>query len=130
MVHGLGYRVVTDLMGPYLGMYHHVYFDRFFTSPTLIEHLEQNRTYSCSTVMLNRRRLPDDAKRLKLRRRGDTVFRQKGNEVLTVWKDKRQVNLLSTNSNAKMVDNPRKPEAVIKYNAHMGGVDKRDQLRS
>ena len=128
--HGLGYRVVMDMMEPYLDKNHHVYFDRFFTSVKLMEDLEEAGTYACATVMLNRRGLPTDARRLKLRERGANYFRQKDNVVLSVWKDKRQVSALSTYSNAVMNQQPQKPEAIVKYNAHMGGVDKADQLRS
>ena len=128
--HGLGHRVVMNMMHPYLNRNHHVYFDRFFTSTQLMEDLEEAGTYACATVMLNRRGLPNEARRLKLRRRGETFFRQKENEVLTVWKDKRQVSVLSTNSNATVQERARKPDAVLNYNAHMGGVDKTDQLRS
>ena len=126
--HGLGYRVVMDMIQPYLGLHHHLYFDRFFTSPALVENLETQATYCCATVQLNRVGIPAACKKLKLRNRGDVVFQQKGNEVLSVWKDKRQVSILSTNANAQMDDG--KPQAVHQYNRHMGGVDKQDQLRS
>ena len=61
-------------------------------------------------------------------------FKQKGNVLLTVWKDKRQVSVLSTSSITEMVavGNPPKlkPSAIQHYTAHMGGVDLADQLRS
>ena len=131
---GLGHGVVMNMMQPYFDKQHHVYFDRFFASPKLTNDLEQRGTYSCSTVMLNRRGLPAGAKKTKLKQRGEVEFKQKGNALLTIWKDKRQVSVLSTNSNAKMVavGNPPKlkPSAIQHYNAHMGGVDLADQLRS
>ena len=53
-------------------------------------------------------------------------FQQEGNAVLTVWKDKRQVAVLSTHSNAEMVavGNPPKlkPSAIRHYNTDMGGL--------
>ena len=131
---GLGHGVVMNMMQPYFDKQHHVYFDRFFASPKLTDDLEQRGTYSCSTVMLNRRGLPAGAKKTKLKQRGEVEFKQKGNALLTIWKDKRQVSVLSTNSNAEMVavGNPPKlkPSAIQHYNAHMGGVDLADQLRS
>ena len=131
---GLGHRVVMDMMSPYLDRRHHLYFDRFFASPKLAEDLADRGTYSCSTVMLNRRGLPDGARKIKLKDVGAVQFQQKGNELLTVWKDKRQVCVLSTNSNAEMVrvGNPpkQKPQSIVNYNMHMGGVDLADQLRS
>ena len=109
---GLGHRAVMDMMSPYLDRHHHLYFDRFFASPQLAEDLANRGTYSCSTVMLNRRGLPDGARKIKLM--GAVQFQQKGNELLTVWKDKRQVCTLSTNSNAEMVrvGNPPKQKPV------------------
>ena len=68
-----------------------------------MDDLEQRGTYSCSTVMLNRRGLPAGAKKTKLKQRGEVEFKQKGNLLLIVRKDKRQVSVLSINSNAEMV---------------------------
>ena len=83
---------------------------------------------------MNRRGLPAGAKKTKLKQRGEVEFKQKGDVLLTVWKDKRQVSVLSTNSNAEMVavGNPPKlkPSAIQHYNAHMGSVGLADQLRS
>ena len=131
--HGLGYRVVMDLTEPYHHRNHHMYFDRFFSSPALAEAMDNQGTYCCSTVNLNRRGLPGVVRNLSLAR-GAACFQQKANLVVTVWKDKRQVAVLSTNSNAEMVaaGNPPKykPASVSTYNRHMGGVDLSDQLRS
>ena len=71
-----------EMMDPYLDLQHHVYFDRFFASPKLTDDLERHGTYSCCTVMLNRRGLPAGAKKLKLKQRGEVQFQQKGNVVL------------------------------------------------
>ena len=34
---------------------HHVFFDNFFTTTKLLEHLETNDTYACGTVRYNRK---------------------------------------------------------------------------
>ena len=53
-------------------------------------------------------------------------FQQEGNVILTVWKDKSQVSVLSTNSNAEMVavGNPPKlkPSSIRHYNTDMSGL--------
>ena len=65
------------------------------------------------------------------------MFRQDGNIVVTAWKDKRLVYVMSTNSNptsavtVKRKDKRiKQPVNVASYNMYMGGVDKADQLRS
>uniref|UniRef100_A0A4W3GL10 PiggyBac transposable element-derived protein 4-like n=1 Tax=Callorhinchus milii TaxID=7868 RepID=A0A4W3GL10_CALMI len=130
---GTGYDVVMDLCSPYFHRNHHVYFDRFFTYPDLLEDLQRiSGTKACATVHLNRKGLPAGARQLKLKTRGQVRFFQKGALLLTVWKDKRQVAVLSTNQSGKMVldSGTLKPQSVIDYNKHMGGVDISDQMRS
>ena len=134
---GLGHRVVTDLSSPYFDKNYHLYFDNFFTSLPLAEELLQHQTYSCGTLRLNRRGLPNSVKNVKLRRQGDTKKRQKGNMLITIWKDKRQVAMLSTNQQpTDTLHRPRrgapvlKPDAISNYNQHMGGVDLADQHRA
>ena len=61
-----------DMMAPYLDRHHHVYYDSFFASPKLTEDLADRSTYSCCTVMLNRRGLPDGAQKIKLKQSGET----------------------------------------------------------
>ncbi|XP_067826911.1 piggyBac transposable element-derived protein 4-like isoform X1 [Heptranchias perlo] len=128
----VGYDVVMDLCRPYFHRNHHIYFDRFFTYPVLMEHLEKSGTKACATTHLNRKGLPAEAKKIKLKKQGDVRFFQKGSLLLTIWKDKRQVALLSTNQNSKMIgcSGTLKPQAVIEYNKYMGGVDISDQMRS
>lgn len=77
-----------------------------------------------------------------VRKEGKLVM-QKGNLVFTKWNDKRDMSILSTNCHPldppNVVERNRrggkvvreeKPKAVVLYNAHMGGVDRSDQLRS
>ncbi|XP_067910284.1 piggyBac transposable element-derived protein 4-like [Heterodontus francisci] len=128
----VGYDVVMDLCRPYFHRNHHIYFDRFFSSSVLMQHLELNGSRACATTHLNRRGLPNQARKIKLKKRGDVQFFQKGSLLLTIWKDKRQVATLSTNQNGKMIacSGTLKPQAVIGYNKYMGGVDLSDQMRS
>ena len=125
--HGLGYDVTTRLVSQYYGKNHHVYIDRFFSSLPLAQELLRHNTYVCGTVMLNRKGLPKNAKTTKLAR-GEVKFYQKDKIILTTWKDKRQVNILSTNCSPMIDDALNKPACVQLYNVYMGGVDKNDQL--
>jgi mRNA-degrading endonuclease toxin of MazEF toxin-antitoxin module len=74
-------------------------------------------------------------------KRGDVVFRQKGNLVASVWKDRRLVYVISSNTNPTVTTCQRKekdgstssltvPDHTAAYNRFMGGVDRSDQLRS
>uniref|UniRef100_UPI00398EFAF2 piggyBac transposable element-derived protein 4-like n=1 Tax=Pristiophorus japonicus TaxID=55135 RepID=UPI00398EFAF2 len=128
----VGSGVVLDLCRPYFHLNHHIYFDRFFTTPAVMVELERQGTRACGTTHLNRRGLPTQAKKIQLKVQGDVRFFQKGSLLLTIWKDKRQVATLSTNQNGKMMACPGtlKPQAVVEYNKYMGGVDISDQMRS
>ncbi|GFO04588.1 PiggyBac transposable element-derived protein 4-like [Plakobranchus ocellatus] len=92
----LGFEVVDNLCQPHYSLGHHVYMDRFFSSVELAEHLLQNNTYMCSTIVSNRTGLPPVVKR-KLKTRGELVQRQKNNLVATSFHDKRTITLLSSN---------------------------------
>ena len=134
-IYGLGYDVVTKMIRPFMNKNHHVYFDNFFSSVTLLEHLETNDTYACATVRCNRKDLPHCAKE-KLRP-GEKVVSQKGHVVFTKWHDKRDVSVVSTNCSPLAPDvvvrrrnqNVSKPAVIDLYNKHMGGVDLADQQR-
>jgi hypothetical protein len=47
---GLGARVVKDLTNDLKGKYHHVFFDNFFSSVSLLADLEKEGIYSCATA--------------------------------------------------------------------------------
>ena len=125
---GVGYDVIEKLTRPYTNKFHHVYFDRYFTGLPIVEHLLRLNTYASGTVNLNRKGLPKRAKSLKLKR-GAARFFQKENSrvVLTTWRDKRQVSVLSSNCTDALGENG-KPKSIIDYNNHMGGVDLSDQM--
>uniref|UniRef100_A0A8C4Q8A5 PiggyBac transposable element-derived protein domain-containing protein n=1 Tax=Eptatretus burgeri TaxID=7764 RepID=A0A8C4Q8A5_EPTBU len=131
---GLGYQVVMHLLQGYQNKNHHVYFDRFFSTPELLEDLlYQHGTYACSTVSLNRRGIPPSVKELNLQCRGDVAYFQNGCLMLTMWRDRRIVAILSTSQVGRMEQMPDgklKPQAVIRYTQYMGGVDRSDQYRS
>ena len=128
--HAAGYQVAMDLIQPFFNKGHHVYFDTFFTSTRLAKNLLTKKTHSCGSVRMNRKGLPKSMKTLKLKEKGAIKQKQNGSMIITVWKDKSQVAILSTLSdpgefskNGKM-----KPIAVHNYNTHMFGVDRAGQL--
>ena len=144
---GLGYYVVWTLGEPYLDNNRHFFFDNFFTSTDLMRDLQARNTYACGTVRTNRKDYPSDLRRMKLVR-GEVRTRQIGNLVATMWRDKRVVSLLSTNTSPEPeihairqvvrgrrkrvvpADAMKKPDVVDVYNGGMNGVDVNDQYRS
>ena len=76
-----------------------------------------------------------------LKERGDHMIRQDGHLVFTIWQDTKVVTMLSTNSqptaNHQVLRRKKdgsqvhvqSPDAIVKYNKYMGGVDRNDQLR-
>ena len=77
--------------------YHHLYFDNYFSSISLLLKLLEDGTYACGTIRINRKQYPteicDEAERFE---RGQSTFCQCGNIVATAWKDNKMVNVVST----------------------------------
>ena len=82
LANGLGYRVVMEFMNPFLNKNPHVYFDNFFSYPKLLEDLQNEGTYTCSTARAGHVGLPPSSRR-KLKREGEMICEQKGNLVYT-----------------------------------------------
>ena len=130
-IYGLGYEVVTKLVRPVMNRNHHVFFDNFFTTTKLLEHLEVNSTYACGKVRCSRKDLPACAKdKLKA---GEKLVRQKDHVVFTKWHHKQDVSIMSTIvsplADDVEVNQVVKPVVIDLYNKCMGGVMHADQLR-
>ena len=69
--------------------------DNFFSSPRLFDDLDRRKINSCGTVRPNRRDMISDfGPKLKLRR-GDVRVRTGGGLTALVWKDRREVYMLT-----------------------------------
>lgn len=136
---GLGYTVVMGLMNRYLLSNHAVYTGNFLSSLPLATDLLQADTYFCGTLRSNRIGVPRELPNIRLNKY-DNIKWVKDDIMVTKWKDKRDVYMLSTNNNGSDVEKqPTKfrreeiisiPSVITDYNARMGGVDHADQLRS
>ena len=62
LIHGLGYDVVMKMARPFVNRKHHLFFDNFFSTPRLFEHLLDQGTFACATIRSNRKELPRCAK--------------------------------------------------------------------
>ena len=122
-----------------LGKGYTIYLDNWFSSPDLYLQLHGRRTNVVGTARQNRHDMPKDLRTLKLKK-GEVISRSCDKGLLAlVWRDKKDVRMLSTAHTAEMVDSGKrnrkgdaviKPKCVIDYNRGMKGVDLADQLAS
>ena len=77
------------------GHNNHLFFDKIFTTCLLVEALLNKKIYACGTTRQTRTDFPKELKGLRLSR-GDYAFRKKGNVVGTVWRDMRDVRVISS----------------------------------
>lgn len=73
------------------------------TRKILAGNLPEDKIYPCGTVWLNCQGIPrviaPATQQVKQPQQGESLFLQKGNMVVTEWKDKKPVYFLSTQSN-------------------------------
>ena len=123
-----------------------VYFDRYFTTPRLLETLKDQGMDGTGTVKKNmlpkKANLPPESG-VKRWERGtsETHMRSDGKLGITVWKDNKPLYMASTTSGKEPVDTVRRykkkerayieverPNVVAKYNRCMGGVDLHNRM--
>ena len=73
---GLGENVVMQLSRSLMGTNVRLYFDNFFTTPSLIFKLKQDQIYSCGIVRQNRKGMPENLKKDKEMKREELDRRQ------------------------------------------------------
>lgn len=129
--------LVKDPLNPPSGT--HVYVDRYYNSPELAKELLKKRMFVTGTVMTNRKEMPTLSKPLNC---GDLESRRNNDLGVVFWKDKRVVTMLTTKhkiSRNEMTEKASKwpnkppvlkPDAVLDYTKHMGGVDRADHVIS
>ena len=119
-----------------------VYFDNFFTSPSLLYHLLKENILSCGTVRINRTGLPKDLKPDKQMKRGDIDRRSSQGLNFVKWMDTKAVHVISTiDSSMPVVTVKRRqkglkeklsvtcPLMIQNYNFGMKGTDLMDQKK-
>ena len=127
---------MTNLTRRVEGVGHKLYMDNFFSSPDLFDDLAQKKIYCCVTVRLNRKGMPKDLKPKTMRlKRGDVRVRTRGELTAMVWKDIRDVGILTNIHDPPSEGNfcdkhgkAIKPALVADYNRHMGYVNKGDRM--
>ena len=144
----LGRKAVMSVLQPYLDKGFYAFMDNYYTSVALFEELEERKTLACGTVRANRVALPREIcgvkeKAVKDLKRGECLYRQKGNLTCVTWRDRKPVSVLATLPTSTMDSSPvqrsvkvngkwekkqfSRPGVIDLYNTYMGGVDVSDQ---
>ena len=101
--------LINETMIPYLchlqnkltGLHHHVYFDNYYTSISLLLNLLKTGLFGCGTIRTNRKRSLNDLLAIANKAftvRGQSKTWQYENLTVTVWQDTRPVVIAPTNS--------------------------------
>ncbi|XP_056645839.1 piggyBac transposable element-derived protein 4-like [Diorhabda sublineata] len=128
--------LVMRLMQSYLNKGHHLFMDNYYNSLPLSNKLLSKKTHVTGTLRVNRKGLPQEITRRKLRK-GEHVWRRQNQTYVSKWKDKRDVLCLTTAYHPSMINTAnrrqqekRKPIEIVNYNQNMSGVDRADQMMS
>uniref|UniRef100_A0A0N5C6W1 DDE_Tnp_1_7 domain-containing protein n=1 Tax=Strongyloides papillosus TaxID=174720 RepID=A0A0N5C6W1_STREA len=128
---------ILSVLEPYLGLWHHVYQDNYYNSISIANKLLEHKTRVCGTIR-EKRGLPLCLKNEgSLLKSGEIAFRRKGDVLLLIWMNKRQVRMITTIHDSSYCsigkkskntgEEIKKPICVHQYNANMKGVDRADQ---
>ena len=92
----LSHAAVRHLTHRVEGLGHKIFMGNFFSSPRLFDDLDRRKINSYRTVWPNRKYVPHDfgPKQLKLKR-GDVRVRTRGGLTALVWKDRRDIYILT-----------------------------------
>ena len=124
--------VTLRLMAPLMDKGYSLYIDNYYCEPTLCALLASRQTMVTGTVRANRVGMPKDLSQNL--QRGELDYRRKGKVVACKWRDKKDVNTLSTEHPPLLArvqcrgGEKQKPVAVINYIKKNAGVDTSDQL--
>ena len=97
--------------------------------------LTQN-TYICGTLRSDSKSNPKEVRKAKLKKE-DVVSRSRHGDIVSKWKDKRDVLMISNMHTHKMVEVPNRsgkkkmmPKIIEDYNEGIAGIDGDDQMVS
>lgn len=131
---GVTTSIVLEIGQDFLNKGYCFVMDNFYNSPELYHILVNKQTDAYGTLRKNRKGLPEDFSKIKLKK-DEAVCWKKDSIVVMKWQDKKEVSLISTCHDVsfqKVVPKhgpPKlKPTIVVDYNKTMGGVDKGDQV--
>ena len=131
-------KIVMDLMHDLLDIGHTLFIDNWYWSFELSKLLLSHSTDTVGTIRADRKDLPAEVKKKKGKKmkkgEGIVLYERGTNVIVTQWRDKKDVSMMSTCVNDGTVTVKRAgkdkeiPCVADFYNQHMGGVDKSDQM--
>nr|CAI5841314.1 unnamed protein product [Callosobruchus analis] len=136
---GLAEKIVLDLTDYYLNQGRTIVTDNYYTSPSLARNLLAKETHLLGTLRKNRRGLPPEVIKAKLKKREITGKEHKDDFVVAKWKDKRDITFLTTKPGIDMQETDKrnrkgeevkKPVAILEYDTDKEDVDLSDQMAS
>ncbi|KAL3210038.1 hypothetical protein MRX96_052300, partial [Rhipicephalus microplus] len=119
-----------------------LFFDKYFTCTRLMKTLAERGVHAAGTVRTNRKGLPEELKRSNKQKKGEYLWRAKGQVTAYQWHNTKDVHLLSNfHDPTETVEVSRNltkgssvavvcPKPVADYNQWMGAVDRFDQKRN
>ena len=129
-----------DLVGPWVGHNHTVFFDNLYTSPDLCDELLIPKLRSCGTCRISRHDMPPDVKEAKKSlAKGEMRSWQRGQLGCLMWHDSKEVLFLSTHLRVDRITAipaiggrpaTSRPTVAVDYNFNKGHVDQIDHLRA
>ena len=129
-------KVVLYLLEPLLNQGYSLGIDNYYALPELDDILLENKMNPVGTVRCNRKNLSQAVTRKKLKK-GEIVKQFKGKVKYMKWRDKKDVNILSTIYESEKEEvtvagkEALRPTVCIRYKKeHMAGVDLMDQITS
>ncbi|XP_025153577.1 piggyBac transposable element-derived protein 4-like [Harpegnathos saltator] len=115
---------------------HAVFIDNFYNSYGLAVKLLEQNTYCIGILNKKRKENPPSIITEKLKK-GENISQCRNGVHVRKWKDKREINYITTEFPDKMQEVTTrcgnvamKPAAIINYNRNMSGVDLQDQMLS
>ena len=88
-------KIVLSLTDKLLNKGYCIGMDNYYAAPELFDILVANRTDAVGTVRYNQKNLSAIVKKIKMKK-GETIAHYKGKLIHLKWKDKKDVNMLST----------------------------------
>jgi len=132
-------KVVLQLMNDYLYKGRTLIIDNYYTSLNLAHILLSKDTHMVGTLRKNAKGFPKDITNAKIKKGEIKGKEDDKGVVVSIWKDKRDVRMVSTKNGIEMISTGKtsrngvvikKPEAIIFYNKNKQGIDVSDQMTS
>lgn len=107
-------KVVIDLAAEYLNFGRTMYVDNWYSSVHLADLLGEQKTHLVGTLRTNRKQNPKEVIQKKLKKGESCSMRSSSNVLVMKWKDKRDLLMLSTKHDSRMIQIPHRNKIKTK----------------